>query len=190
MIKALVTAAILLAPVVLGTPPALAAQDTDPANLVPAPPPAADCKQAGNYVICQTTFNVFNENEPIFDLPCGTVYDTSVDLRNGIRWYLEGKLVKRVVRRQSTGTWSLSPTVDAPVVKVTSHGGWGEVYPVPGDESSQVGAAHGADLTVSAADYGVIAHIAGRDSADGFRGTFMAPEDAEVAAELCAALGG
>ena len=65
-------------------------------------------------------------NEPIadFDLPCGTLYETIYDLREGIRWYPGRKVVKRFVSQNAEGTWSLSPSDAEPTVKISFHANW------------------------------------------------------------------
>lgn len=107
--------------------------------------------------------------------PCGPVYETILDVRVGIRWYDDrGRLVKRLVSRDMEGTWSLSPAGTGPLVSLSGHGGWGEVYATPGDLSSADGMSHGTEQ-VAAPGYGVIAHIAGRDHDEEFHGIFLAP---------------
>jgi hypothetical protein len=170
--------------------PAAAGPTVDPTTLEPVPPPGAVCRADGPWVICQTTFLLDLVNEPIadFDLPCGTLYETVYDLREGIRWYLDGKLVKRFVRQNAEGTWSLSPSGAGPTVKISFHVNWRNEYAVPGDESSGTESLHG-ESSVSAPGFGVIAHIAGLDLPDGtHRGVYRFVDDPEVAARLCAAL--
>ena len=171
--------------------PAAAGPIVDPSTLQPEPPPGAVCRADGPWTICQTTFLVDVVNEPIpdFDLPCGTLYETIYDLREGIRWYLDGKLVKRFVSQNAEGTWSLSPTGAGPAAKISLHANWRDEYAVPGDESSGLTTFHGSGFTVSAPGVGVIVHIAGLDLPDGtHRGVFRITEDPEVAARLCDAL--
>ncbi len=171
--------------------PAAAGPIVDPSTLQPEPPPGAVCRADGPWTICQTTFLVNVVNEPILflDLPCGTVYETISDLREGIRWYLDGKLVKRFVSQNAEGTWSLSPTGAGPTVKISLHANWRDEYAVPGDESSALTTFHGNGFTASAPGAGVIAHIAGLDLPDGtHRGAFRITDDPQVAAALCAAL--
>src|SRR3954451_13354186 len=50
----------------------------DPNTLTPVPPNAV-CRADGPQVICDTYFEEFAVNDPItdFDLPCGTIYETS-----------------------------------------------------------------------------------------------------------------
>jgi hypothetical protein len=171
--------------------PAAAGPTVDPSTLEPAPPPGAVCRADGPWVICQTTFLLDLVNEPIadFDLPCGTLYETIYDLREGIRWYLDGKLVKRFVSQNAEGTWSLSPTGAGPAVTVALHANWRNEYAVPGDESSGPQTFHGSGFTIRAPGVGVIAHIAGLDLPDEpHRGVFRITDDPQVAAALCAAL--
>ena len=171
--------------------PAGAGPIVDPTTLQPEPPPGAVCRADGPWTICQTTFLVDLVNEPILDfaLPCGTIYETIFDLREGIRWYLDGKLVKRFVRQNAEGTWSLSPTGAGPTVTVALHANWRNEYAVPGDESSGPQTFHGSGFTVRAPGVGVIAHIAGLDLPDGtHRGVIRIGDDPQVAAALCAAL--
>lgn len=145
---------------------------------------------SGPWVICSTTFDASVVNEPAFDLPCGTVYATSTDLRQGTRWYADGKLVRRHVVQHASGTWSLSPSGAGPVVTVVSHATWGEIYPVPGDESSAVGHQRGTDLLARSPDGGIVAHISGRTKGEeSFTGLFLAPDDPALAAAICEALG-
>jgi hypothetical protein len=132
-----------------------------------------------------------NENVPVLDLPCGTVYETSVDARAGIRWYSDGKLAKRRVSQDAEGTWSLSATGAGPTVAVSAHASWRNVYAIPGDDTSGPEFFHGDGLTVQAPGYGVIMHIAGLDLPDGtHRGILRFIDDPQAIAELCAALGG
>src|SRR5215204_479799 len=157
--------------------PAGAGPIVDPTALQPEPPPGAVCRADGPWTICQTTFLVDVVNETIFDL------------REGIRWYLDGKLVKRFVHQNAEGTWSLSPTGAGPAVTVSLHANWRNEYAVPGDESSGPETFHGSGFTVRAPGVGVIAHIAGLDLPDEpHRGVFRITDDPQVAAALCAAL--
>jgi hypothetical protein len=132
-------------------------------------------------------------NEPVLDLACGTVYQTSHDVRRGIRWYnTDNKLVKRFVTQDAEGTWTLSPTGDGPTATLAVHANWTNLYAIPGDEASANEADHGEGM-VRAPGFGTIVHVAGLDDTDnperGHRGVFRLPEDdPAVAAELCAAL--
>jgi hypothetical protein len=186
-----VIAALVGAVLIWTAAPAGAGPIVDPTELQPVPPPGAVCRADGPWTICQTTFLVDVVNEPILDfgLPCGTIYETIFDLREGIRWYLDGKLVKRFVSQNAEGTWSLSPTGAGPAVTVALHANWRNEYAVPGDESSGPETRHGSGFTARAPGVGVIAHIAGLDLPDGtHRGVFRITDDPQVAAALCAAL--
>jgi hypothetical protein len=176
--------------------PAFAADSkaVDPAALTPAPllvGAEAECRADGQWILCNTTLALELVNEPVFDLPCGTVYETSRDVRHGIRWYnaADSVIVKRHVTQDLEGTWSLSPEGAGPTVAISTHANWYDSqYADPTDLDSGVGAAHG-EFTAQAPGFGVIAHIAGLDRPDDtHRGVFQPIEDPAVAAELCAAL--
>ena len=166
-----------------------AGSPVDPALLTPPPPPGATCSNDGRFVICATTFNGSATNELAFELTCGPVYVTSTDVRVGRRWYEDGLLVRRHVVQNASGTWSLSPTGEGPLVSFIAHATWGEVYLIPGDESSQVGHQRGNDLLARSATGGVLAHVSGRSTDEGFTGLFHLPEDPARDAAVCAALG-
>jgi hypothetical protein len=174
--------------------PAAAGPLIDPSTLQPPPPPGAECQADGAWIICETELVLTPVNEPIldFELPCGTVYETSTDIRRGIRWYdsSDRRLVTRFVTQDLEGTWTLSPTGAGPTATVSVHANWRNVnIDADADESTWPTTVHGDGLTVQAPGFGVIAHVAGLDSPDGtHRGVFRLPEDPEVAAELCAAL--
>jgi hypothetical protein len=99
---------------------ATAGATVDPSTLQPVPPNAV-CRADGSYVICDTFVDETLVNEPIFDLPCGTVHETSSYHGAGTRWYVNGLLVKRHVAAGLDGTWSLSPTGAGPTLKVTAN---------------------------------------------------------------------
>ena len=95
---------------------AAAGKAVDPAALTPAPllvGAEAECRADGQWILCHTTLPLEPVNEPVFDLPCGTVYETSRDVRHGIRWYnaADSVIVKRHVTQDFEGTWSLSRTM-------------------------------------------------------------------------------
>jgi hypothetical protein len=172
---------------------ASAGPTVDPSTLTPPPPPDAECRLDGQWIICQTSLVIDQVNEPIgIVLPCGEIYDTSHDVRSGIRFYnSEGLLVKRFVTQDSEGTWSLSPTGEGPTVDLRVNVNWWIVLAVPGDESTGALTRHGNGVTISSPGSGVILHIAGLDLPEGdHRGVFRIIDDAQpqVAAELCAAL--
>jgi hypothetical protein len=141
-----------------------------------------------DWTICQTVFLEDANNEPAFELPCGTVYQTSHDPRTGLRWYFDGLLVRRQVFSVLEGTWSLSSTGAGPTVSFIGHRTWTDVYTVPGDEESAIETFRGLGVRVFLP--GGVIQIAGLQlSETEAHGVFRFPEDPEVAAALCAALG-
>jgi hypothetical protein len=193
-LRALVGAGILaLAGLVGMAMPAAAGPLVDPSTLTPPPPPGAECRVDGRWIICQTSLVIERVNEPTeVVLPCGQSYETSHDVRSGIRFYnSEGLLVKRFATADVEGTWSLSTTGEGPTVDVRANANWWIVLAVPGDESTGALTQHGNEFTVSSPGFGVIVHIAGLDLPEGdHRGMFRVEGDPQVAAELCAALTG
>lgn len=173
----------------------------DTSVLVPPPPAGAECQLNGPWTVCRSGVSIELINEPVFDLPCGTVYQTSVDVRSATRWYSDNKLVRRHVYQRAEGAWSLSSTGADPRVTFIANANWGEVYTVPGDLSSNVGHQRGTDLLAKSPDGGIVAQISGqthlnRDGVEQFDGTFRwieGPVDAAVAEAvadaLCEALG-
>ncbi len=196
IIVALVLAMVLAA--ITGGAALAATNSVDPDTLTPPPPPGAECKQTGNYIICQTYFDEPSlVNEPVFDLSCGTVYETSTVHREGIRWYSsEGLLLRHFVTEDVEGTWSLSRTGEGPTVRFFAHDNWTDVYAIPGDEDSASTTYHGDSFTAMAPGSGVLFHIAGIDLPDGTHhgagGAFFIDDegnvDPEADAALCAAL--
>ena len=162
----------------------------DPSTLTP-PPPNATCCADGGKVICDTFVVEDLTNEPVFDLPCGTVYETSHYRGDGTRWYVNGLVVRRHVAMSLEGSWSLSPDGSGPTVKIS--GGWSgqTIWTTPGDTNSAVETESGSDFKASAPGAGVIIHDAGLALPDGthhgLAGDFDSPA---TAAALCAALGG
>jgi hypothetical protein len=180
-----------LAGVLLIAAPASAGPTVDPSTLTPPPPPGAECRLDGRWIICQSSFVSERVNEPTeVVLPCGQPYETSHEVRRVIRFYnAEGLLVKRFATSDVEGTWSLSPTGEGPTVDVRANANWWIVLAVPGDESTGELTQHGNEFTVSSPGSGVIVHIAGLDLPEGdHRGLFRVEADPQVAAELCAAL--
>jgi hypothetical protein len=162
----------------------------DPSVLQPPPPPGAVCRADGPQVICDTFLDSTLENEPVFDLPCGTVYETSVDTRDGTRWYIDNLLVKRRVIAHLTGTWSLSPTGAGPTVAVDANWNWWIRLAVPGDESTGELTSHGTDLRVSGPGLAGVIHDAGITYPDGtHHGIARLFDTPEATTVLCAALG-
>jgi hypothetical protein len=162
----------------------------DPSTLQPVPPPGATCRLDGRFVICRTQLHQSFESEPTFDLPCGTVYETSRDDRDGIRWYSNGLLVRRRVTAVLAGFWTLSPAGGAPRVAINAHWNWWAIPAVPGgDMDSETITTHGNEFVAKAPGGGVIAHIAGLDLPDGtHRGVLHVADDPVIAAALCDAL--
>jgi hypothetical protein len=168
----------------------------DPSTLTPPPTPGvvAQCKQTGKDIICQTFFDEPSQvNEPVFDLSCGTVYETSDVHREGIRWYSsEGLLLRRFVTEDVEGSWSLSPTGEEPTVRFFAHDNWTDVYAIPGDGESVSTTYHGDSFTAMAPGYGVLFHIAGTDLPDGTHhgagGAFFIDDEGNVDHEADAAL--
>ena len=169
--------------------PAGAGEQIDPSVLQPPPPPGAVCRADGPYVICDTFIDSTFENEPVLDLPCGTVYETSADHRDGTRWYVDNLLVKRRVVAHLTGTWSLSPIGQGPTVALDGSWNWWIRLAVPGDESTGELTSHGTDLRVSGPGLGGLIHDAGISYPDethhGIARFFDTPQ---AAGALCAAL--
>ena len=172
--------------------PALAGPIVDPDTLQPVPPNAT-CRDDGRQIICDTFIDEVAVNEPIldFDLPCGTIYETSHYHGAGTRWYVDRLAVKRHVVARLDGTWSLSPTGAGPTVKISGYSSVWSVWTTPGDDSTLVEyRTSGNGLKVSAPGFGVILHDAGLTYADGTHHGVSAqfPFTPEVAATLCAAL--
>jgi hypothetical protein len=163
----------------------------DPSTLQP-PPPNAVCRDDGRQIICDTFLDEDAVNEPItdFDLPCGTIYETSHYHGAGTRWYVDRLVVKRHVAASLAGTWSLSPTGAGPTVTISGNFSTWTVWTTPGDDSTQVETASGSDFKISAPGFGVILHDAGRTYPDGTHHGVTAefPFTPEVEAALCAAL--
>src|SRR5215217_98644 len=59
----------------------------DPTTLTPPLLPFRVCYEDGPWVKCDTSGTVTTENEPIFDLPCGTIYETATVVSHATRWY-------------------------------------------------------------------------------------------------------
>ena len=161
----------------------------DPSTLQPEPPSGASCRLDGRFVICQTEFHEPFDAEPIVELPCGTLYQTSRDDREGIRWYENGLIVRRFVSRHMSGYWSLSATGAGPRVTISGHSNFRTEWPVPGDESVELDTYHGLDLLAKAPDGGIVAQVTGVFFPDEtHHGIFQIPEDPALGAALCDAL--
>ena len=178
--------------IVLAAGPAAAGPVVDPSTLQP-PPPNAVCREAGGQVICDTFLVEEVVNEPIgdFDLPCGTIYETSHYRGDGTRWYVDGKVVRRHVEASLEGTWSLSPTGAGPTVKISGSSSVWTVWTTPGDDSTAVDTRNsGNGFKISAPSFGVINHDAGLSHPDGTHHGILGefPFTPEIEAALCAAL--
>lgn len=170
---------------------ALAGRPTvDPSTLQPPPPPGASCRLDGRFVICQTELHETLDAEPILELPCGTLYETARDDREGIRWYEDGLAVRRFVSRHFSGYWTLSPTGEGPFVTVTGHSNFWTEWLVPGDEATEQDTFHGLEVLAKAPDGGIVAQITGVFLPDEtHHGIFQTPDDdPSVQAALCDAL--
>ena len=176
--------------------PLVARPPVDLDSLIPPPPPGAHCRVVGTQVICHTgVVEPERVNEPLFELPCGTVYETSRDVRRGLRWYDSTSLtiVKRSVFFDLEGTWSLSATGAGPMATITGRAVTRDIsFPDPEDPDTWPTTSYGPGFTIRAEGFGVIAQIGspeGYDPDDFAHGVADAVQDPDVAIELCAALG-
>jgi hypothetical protein len=172
------------------TAPASAGAIVDPNTLQPVPPNAV-CRADGRQIICDTFVDEDFVNDPIpdFDLPCGTIYETSHYHGAGIRWYVDNKVVKREVAADLQGTWSLSPTGSGPTVTISGNWSFWTFWAVPGDNSTTSETDHGSDFKVSAPRFGVIVHDAGLTDPDGsHHGVTASFFTSAAEVSLCAAL--
>ena len=120
-------------------PAALAGSPVDPTTLNPVPPDVYTCQADGPNTICRASFvETFEggDNGPL----CGDLHFFEwVDRRSSdaVRTYdADENLVRRTGRASLSGTFSLSPTGDAPTIDVVAHNNWIEVFTVPGDLDS------------------------------------------------------
>src|SRR4051794_3107137 len=137
-------------------------------GLLPPPPPGATCIAVGADTVRCDTFKDFDlDHEPVLELGCGTVYETSTDHRDGIRWYHAGLLVKRHVDENGRGFWSTSSTaVDGPVQLYAS---WASAssWSVPGDDDTAQERVQGVGLRIRGPAGAPIVQIAGQGALDG-----------------------
>ena len=175
----------------LATVPAALAGSVDPSTLQPPPPPGARCHTAGGQIICDTVLNFDLENQPDIELPCGTLYLTGTDYRNGFRFYVDGKIVRRHVQGALNVVGSLSPTGDGPTIQLIAHWNWWAVWPIPGGgDEDAVQDEFGLSLKALGPGLGAGFQIAGQfDPAGNHQGLFTAFSDESMAA-LCEALEG
>jgi hypothetical protein len=132
-----------------GAPITSAHTPVDPTTLTPALAPFRVCFEDGPWVKCDTSSTTTYANQPIFDLPCGTIYESATDTRHATRWYVNLLLVERNAQQHVVGTWSLSPTGSGPSVAIAIDISWHETFLVPGDLSSDSEVSHGDFLRIS-----------------------------------------
>src|SRR5215203_6834864 len=142
-------------------PASAAPQSVDPDTLTPPPPPGAECKDTGNYIICHTFGDESWANQPDFMLSCGRAYTTGSAHREGIRWYSDGLLVRRFVKETGAGTISLSPTGEGPTVSFVGHFNYVDYLATPGDFDSATEIERGMDTRIWRPGSGVMVHLAG-----------------------------
>jgi hypothetical protein len=121
----------------------------------------------GGDVRCDTFKDFPLDHEAVFNLSCGTVYETSTDHRDGIRWYRGGVLVKRHVDEDGRGFWSTSPTANDGPVHLFA--GWASTtsWTVPGDDSTAQERLQGVGIRITGPNGSPIVNIAGQDALDG-----------------------
>jgi hypothetical protein len=158
----------------------------DPTTLTPPLQPFRLCFQEGPWVNCDTSGVSSLTNEPVADLPCGTIYETSTDSRHATRWYRDGLLVERIVQSKVRGTWTLSPTGAEPTVGFMADLSWDERFLVPGDLSSDSEVSHGNFIRIDG--MGSLERDAGiwlpGDTHHGLLTIFSAESDAKLCALL------
>jgi len=160
IIVALVVAMVLAA--ITGGAALAAPNSVDPDTLTPPPPPGAECKGTGTYVICHTFGDESWANQPDFMLSCGTAYSTGSAHREGIRWYSsEWLLLKRFVKETGAGTISLSPTGEGPTVRFFGHFNYVDYLATPGDFDSATTIERGLDTRMWLPGSGVMLRLAG-----------------------------
>jgi hypothetical protein len=155
-LAAVATAVVLL----LGSATTAIAGSVDPSTLTPPPPPDARCHTAGTRTICDTVLNVDMVNEPAFDAPCGTIYITGTDYRDGTRFYDgDGLLVRRHVTDQVDAVISLSADGSGPTLSLTGHLNWWGYWPEPGSDGDGIQTNHGVDIKISGPGLGSGFHL-------------------------------
>jgi hypothetical protein len=192
-IRASITAlAVSFGGLAVGAVPASAGGLVDPSTLVPEPPPGAICRANGAGVICETTFNGSVLNEPAFPLPCGLIYETSDDVRRGIRWYIDGRLTQRFVFQNAAGSWSLSPTGDGPRVTLVAHDDWqNRNIDASTPEETWSTTSHGMILRITGPDGGPIFQYTGLERPDGTHsglGSWVDLDSPQIQSIICTAL--
>lgn len=140
----------------------------DPDSLLPPPPPGAVCMAVGAGTVRCDTFKDFDlDHERVFDVPCGPVYETSADHRDGIRWYQDSLLVKRHVDADLHGFWSTSPTATDSGVHLFAAWASTSSWTVPGDDATVQERLQGVLGRVLGPTGAPIISIAGQDDLDG-----------------------
>ncbi|MBA3266365.1 MAG: hypothetical protein H0T14_08360 [Nocardioidaceae bacterium] len=184
--------AVSCAGLALGSATASAGGSVDPSTLVPEPPPDATCKATGAGVVCNTTFNASVQNEPAFSLPCGLLYETADDVRRGTRWYVDGRLTRRFVFQNASGSWSLSPTGAGPSVTWVAHANWQNTdVDADAPEETWPTVIHGMMLRITGPTGRPIFQYAGIERPDGTSsglGDWAEFEAPQVQSEICDAL--
>jgi hypothetical protein len=191
LLRAASLATVMGASVLLASATATLAAPVDPATLTPPPPPGARCFTTGpGRVTCDTVLDLTFANQPDFEAPCGQLYVSGTDFRDGLRFYEDGLIVRRHVTFAINATLSLSPTGDGPTVTLIARAGWWNVWPVPGgNDQDAIQISTGLDVKVIGPGIGAEFQIAGRFKPDeSHTGSFTAFSDESLAA-ICAALG-
>jgi hypothetical protein len=165
------TAGVALALTIMALAVPMAAAGTpviDPDTLQPPPPPGSQCQAVGpTAIMCQTAVSFPSEGEPLFDVACGTVYQTGTDDRTGIRWYADGKLAERHYTAHADGTWSLSADGSGPSIRFTANWISSSYWTTPGDEGTIVETIRGLHFHGIAPGLGAALILAGQIDPDG-----------------------
>ena len=83
-LRSLCLAFLTVGSLLLATASSTLAAEVDPSTLTPPPPPGARCHTTGpDQVVCDTVLNETFENVPDFEAPCGMVYVSGTDFREG-----------------------------------------------------------------------------------------------------------
>jgi hypothetical protein len=192
--KSMVAIAVSCAGLVLANAPATAGGSVDPSTLTPEPPPGSSCRATGAGVVCATTFDATVENEPAFALSCGLVYESADDVRRGTRWYVDGRLTRRFVFQDASGSWSLSPTGAGPSVTWVAHANWQNVdIDADASEDTWPTVYHGMIFRLTGSDGQLIFQYSGLERPDGTHsgtGDWAEFESPAVDTAICDALTG
>lgn len=149
-------------------PAVSAGSAVDPGTLTPPPPPGATCQRtAPSAVMCHTAVTFVTDGEPLFDIECGTVYETSTEDLTATRWYSDGLLVSRFIRGATAGTWGLTPDASGRVIPFTGRWTQHDAFTVPGDPDTVVEDATGLAFHARDPRLGADLILAGRIEPDG-----------------------